>query len=105
MQRLTRRVAMTTSVFILFAMVFVSAVAAATHSYTVQAGDSLYAIARNHQTTIMELRVLNDIWTDHLDIGQKLVVPQDPAPTPRISYTEADLDLLARLVQAEAAGE
>lgn len=75
---------------------------AASQTYIVQPGDSLYAIARKHQTTIMDLRVANNIWTDHLDIGQILIIPGPSSNQPRIPFTEADLDLLARLVRAEA---
>lgn len=101
-----RRIHLTAGLLIFLLMsVFTSIGSAATQSYTVQAGDSLYVIARRHQTTIMELRVLNNIWTDHLDIGQILLIPSQLSDTPRIPFTEADLDLLARLVRAEAGGE
>lgn len=78
---------------------------AASQTYVVQPGDSLYSIARKHGTTIMELRIANDIWTDHLDIAQVLIIPSTLSDKPRIPFTEADLDLLARLVRAEAGGE
>lgn len=84
---------------------FASIGSAASQTYVVQPGDSLYAIARKYQTTIMDLRIANNIWTDHLDIGQVLIIPGPSSNKPRIPFNEADLDLLARLVRAEAEGE
>lgn len=106
MRRSLHRILLITAwVALLSTTVFGSVGMASSQTYIVQAGDSLYAIARKHQTTIMELRIANNIWTDHLDIAQVLVIPSQLSDTPRIPFSEADLDLLARLVQAEAEGE
>lgn len=43
--------------------------------YTVQRGDSLYAIARRFNTTVNELRNLNNLTSDILQIGQVLRIP------------------------------
>lgn len=44
-------------------------------TYTVQKGDSLYSIARNHNTTVDELKRINNLVSDNLSIGQQLFVP------------------------------
>ena len=43
--------------------------------HTVNAGDSLYSIARMHSTTVDELKRLNNLSSNLLSIGQKLIVP------------------------------
>ena len=44
-------------------------------TYTVQKGDNLYNIARKYNTTVNELKKLNNLTSDVLQIGQKLQVP------------------------------
>lgn len=43
--------------------------------YTVKAGDSLYSIARNHNTTVDEIKSLNNLTSNTLSIGQLLKLP------------------------------
>ncbi len=43
--------------------------------YIVQKGDSLYSIARDYNTTVDELRRLNNLTSDLLTIGQRLLLP------------------------------
>jgi len=43
--------------------------------YIVEKGDSLYSIANKYNTTISELRKLNNLTTDILTIGQTLLIP------------------------------
>jgi len=43
--------------------------------YIVKRGDNLYSIARETNTTVDELRKINNLTTDVLSIGQKLVIP------------------------------
>lgn len=45
------------------------------NSYTVQSGDSLYSIARRFNTTVDELKTINNLTSDILSIGQKLLIP------------------------------
>ena len=43
--------------------------------YTVKKGDSLYSIAREYGTTVDALKKLNNITSNTLSIGQKLLLP------------------------------
>ena len=42
--------------------------------YTVQKGDSLWSIAKKYNTTVNELKQINNLSTNNLSIGQKLLV-------------------------------
>jgi LysM repeat protein len=44
-------------------------------TYIVQSGDSLWKIAREHNTTVKALRMRNDLHSDRLKIGQTLLLP------------------------------
>lgn len=48
-----------------------------THIYTVKAGDTLWNIAKRYNTTVEKLMELNNLSTDLIMIGQKLIVPND----------------------------
>ena len=54
-------------------------------SYTVKAGDTLYAIAGKYGVTVAQLRQWNNLGTSNLiHIGQRLVInPTTPAPNPQ----------------------
>ena len=45
--------------------------------YIVKSGDSLYSIALKYNTTVAELKSLNDLTTNALSIGQVLTIPGD----------------------------
>ena len=47
----------------------------ATTTYTVKRGDSLWLIANNHNTTVDNLKLLNNLSNNLLTIGQELIVP------------------------------
>lgn len=44
-------------------------------NYTVASGDNLYAIARKYNTTVDEIKTLNNLTTNNLSIGQILRIP------------------------------
>jgi len=85
-------------------------------TYTVRSGDSLYLIAKAHQVSLYSLRMANNKWDDMIYAGQTLLIPaknageatagnfssQSSAAKAVISYSNAELDLLARLITAEA---
>ena len=79
--------------------------------YTVRYGDSLFLISQRFGVSIADLRAANNIWDDNLMVGQQLVIPKagsNPKPQPPtgpISLRDDEIDLLARLVTAEAVGE
>jgi N-acetylmuramoyl-L-alanine amidase len=84
-----------------------------TGAYTVKSGDSLYLIAMRHGITVDALRKANNKWDNMIYPGQKLVIPSNNSSgggassqgKPVVSYTQAELDLLARLIRAEAESE
>ena len=63
--------------------------------YRVQSGDSLSRISRNFNVSIAEIRRANNIWTDYLDIGQELTIPQ--AAQQERTYTVQYGDSLYRI--------
>lgn len=86
--------------------------------YVVKPGDSLYLIAQKYNTTVEALMAVNNLQSSLIVPGQQLNVPvaayRPVAPVtevsrsarrPEIPFSDADLDLLARLVTAEAGGE
>ncbi|MBP1924410.1 spore germination cell wall hydrolase CwlJ-like protein [Sedimentibacter acidaminivorans] len=82
-------------------------------NYTVKKGDTLYLIAKQHNVSLDELRRANNIYTNYIDIGQNLSIPIKSTSIPSdtvntnldATYSSEDLDLLARLITAEAQGE
>jgi N-acetylmuramoyl-L-alanine amidase len=97
-------------------------------TYTVQKGDTLFLIAQKYKMPLSELQRANNIYGSNLNIGQRLAVPVTSSSTPAdtsgsttnapasggstppsqtgtVSYTASELDLLARLIQAEAPGQ
>ncbi|NCA68044.1 MAG: LysM peptidoglycan-binding domain-containing protein [Clostridia bacterium] len=81
-------------------------------TYTVKSGDTLYSISKKYGITLTALRRANNIYTDMIYIGQVLNIPSvAPSVTPSAttssvtSYTPGEIDLLSRLITAEAQGE
>ena len=57
------------------------------NTYKVVSGDSLYSIARKYNTTVDELKRLNNLTSNTLSIGQVLKVPSKTTETPVDYYT------------------
>ncbi|NFQ27433.1 LysM peptidoglycan-binding domain-containing protein [Clostridium sporogenes] len=89
------------------------------NTYSVKTGDSLFLISKAQGISLYNLRKANNKWDNTIYPGQVLNLPgkvsstsnttsPTPAPTtpkPIVNYTASDLDLLARLVTAEAQSE
>ncbi|MDF3002620.1 MAG: spore cortex-lytic enzyme [Bacillota bacterium] len=101
-------------------------------TYTVKKGDTLYLLSQRFKISLDQLRKANNVYTDALTIGQILNLPgaeieiDENAPGAEIetdentpgteigtgenttdsgTYTGAEIDLLSRLIHAEAQGE
>lgn len=85
--------------------------------HRVQWGDSLWKLAQRYGTSVEAIQAENGLWGTTIYAGETLRIP---APTPAAAasrgtgavpasgpggFTEAEIDLLARLISAEAAGE
>lgn len=81
--------------------------------YTVKNGDTLYLIAKKFGISLNNLRSANNYWKDYIYSNQVLLIPttsstgntNNQIKSSVIPYTASDLDLLARLINAEAQGE
>lgn len=80
---------------------------AQSNTYIVRPGDTLYRIAKNHGLHVSDLRFHNALESDLLPIGMKLYIPTVPETLDelRLLITDAEVDLLQRLVRAEAGSE
>jgi len=82
-----------------------------TETYTVKSGDCLSKIAQSYGETLDNLRKANNKWNDIIFPGQVINVVKTLNSTPQeikpeaIKYTASDVDMLARLITAEAQGE
>ena len=65
-----------------------------TTTYTVVSGDTLYSIARKFNTTVDELKRLNNLSSNTLSIGQKLLIPASETINPTTTYTVVSGDTL-----------
>lgn len=67
-------------------------------TYTVKSGDSLWKIANTYHTTVAELRQLNNLKSDVLQIGQVLKLPNsEPSNDSGITYTVVSGDSLYKI--------
>lgn len=88
-------------------------------TYTVKQGDTLFVIAQRYSISVEALTRANGLSGSLIHPGQQLVIPistyrtaskltsevSRSAERPIIPFTDQDLDLLARLVNAEAGAE
>lgn len=88
-------------------------------TYAVKPGDTLSVIAQKYKVSVDALTRANGLSGSLIHPGQQLVIPNGTtsnattkatqvsrsAERPTIPFTDQDLDLLARLVNAEAGGE
>ena len=63
-------------------------------TYVVQSGDSLYSIARKFNTTVNEIKSLNNLTSNVLAINQELKIPTTTATIPNTTYTVQSGDSL-----------
>ncbi|WP_416176215.1 LysM peptidoglycan-binding domain-containing protein [Clostridium sp.] len=80
-------------------------------TYTVQNSDTLYLISKKFGISLNALIAANENVSNYIYPGQVLNIPSGwvfkstSSLKPVVSYTESDLDLLARLITAEAETE
>ena len=69
--------------------------------YTVQKGDTLYQIAKKYNTTIDELKKINNLINNNLSIGQKITIPNQNNKTNKnyITYIVQKGDTLYQIAK------
>lgn len=72
-------------------------------TYTVKSGDTLFSISKKYGISLTALRKANNIYTDIIYVGQVLNIPGTATSAP--AYSASEVDLLARLIMAEAESE
>ena len=79
-------------------------------THIVKSGDTLFKIAKQYGVTLSEIRSLNNKYDDLITVGQIINIPKSATSVPVVAaptskFTESEIDLLARLIMAEAEGE
>ncbi|WP_037986138.1 cell wall hydrolase [Thalassobacillus devorans] len=74
-----------------------SAYAAGGQVHTVKNDESLYKIGQKYGASVIDIKQANDKNNNNIHPGEQLTIP--------VTATEAEKDVLARLVEAEAKGE
>ena len=88
---------------VILLILFCTVASAETVTHTVQKGESLWIISRKYATTVDEIKRLNKLSTDSLNVGQKLVVIESATSTiqkPYIIYTVRKGDTLGKIAEA-----
>ncbi len=67
------------------------------NTYTVKPGDSLYSIAKQFNTTVNELKSLNNLTSNLLTIGQVLQIPNGSSSNDEFIYTVVAGDSLWKI--------
>lgn len=75
--------------------------------YQVEPGDSLYWIATTYGMSVQELKTLNQLDSDQVRVGQRLVVPLDGIKyySAGVKLSAQEVEWLAQMIHAEARGE
>ena len=60
------------------------------NEYVVKSGDSLYSIANKYNTTVNELKRINSLTSNLLNIGQKLKIPKEEEVTNTYTVKSGD---------------
>lgn len=92
-----RRLLALASMFVVAFCFSTNEVAAQTTVHYVKPGETFWTIAKSYNVSLLELQRINQKQSDILFVGEALRIPQP--------ISQADKDLLARLVHAEAKGE
>lgn len=78
------------------------------HEYKVKNGDSLYKVAKKYEVPVKKIKKANGKKSNSIVPGEKLMIP-GVKPYKKsdtvISYSKGEVELLAKLIEAEAAGE
>ena len=82
-------------------------------THTVVKGDSLYKIAKKYGVSVQAIKNSNSLKSDMIYPGQVFIIKTSNTPAPNgkvtsksgVAYTQEELDLLSRLIKAEAGGE
>ncbi|HZH62081.1 MAG TPA: cell wall hydrolase [Metabacillus sp.] len=94
---IVKLVAVSTLAFSLIAIATPHSKANAATTHQVQSGDTFWLIGKKYGVPVKKLMSTNNKSSHLLFVGEKLVIPQN--------VTNAEMDLLSRLVHAEAKGE
>lgn len=54
-------------------------------SYVVKSGDTLYEIAQKHDMSVKQLKAINDLTSNDISVGQRLLVRQPTSTTPSVA--------------------
>lgn len=80
-------------------------------TYTVQPGDTLWKISQKTGVDYLTIKEANNLSDNEIVPGQALIIPGGSSNTSTgttgtgVSYTQQDLDMLARIIYAESRGE
>ena len=72
--------------------------------YRVTYGDTLWKISQKYGVSLQSLKVANNLRSSIIYVGQTIIIPKKKR-TATTKHSQNDIDLLARLVRAEAEGE
>jgi spore germination cell wall hydrolase CwlJ-like protein len=78
------------------------------HVHKVKSGETLHKIADQYEVPVTSLKKANGWIANSITPGTRLIIPGEKPHKKSdavISYSNADIDLLAKLIEAEASGE